>query len=125
MSGIPIPLIDIDSLRIDRLHFAKIDVEGHEAQALYGMRQTIARTRPVLCVEITKDYQAAQGSSVGNLFSFITDMGYVIRRFHDLSWDDPQYDILAIPVEAVGSADIEHMPTKDIANLVNICRSKA
>jgi FkbM family methyltransferase len=41
----------LDDLDIERLDFAKIDVEGFEMQVLNGGEETIARCRPILYVE--------------------------------------------------------------------------
>jgi len=59
-----------DVLKDENVHFIKIDVEGHELQALEGLDKTIHRCRPTLLVEVnecnrkiftnwlnTKDYQ--------------------------------------------------------------------
>jgi len=43
--------ITVDSLRLPRLDFAKIDVDGCEQYALEGMRETIARCRPIIFIE--------------------------------------------------------------------------
>jgi len=41
----------VDSLRLRRLDFLKIDVEGHEIAAVSGARETIERFRPAMIVE--------------------------------------------------------------------------
>jgi FkbM family methyltransferase len=43
--------ITVDSLNLPRLDFAKIDVDGCEQFALDGMRETIARCRPIIFIE--------------------------------------------------------------------------
>jgi FkbM family methyltransferase len=42
----------IDSLELTDVDFVKLDVEGHELEALAGARATIERCRPVLLVEL-------------------------------------------------------------------------
>jgi FkbM family methyltransferase len=43
----------------------KMDVEGYEAKALAGMRETIRRDRPPIFVEIQRDHYAGHGASKG------------------------------------------------------------
>lgn len=42
----------LDDLDIDDVGFLKVDVEGFEQEVLEGARETIARDRPVLLVEM-------------------------------------------------------------------------
>jgi FkbM family methyltransferase len=46
-----IQAITVDSLNLPRLDFAKIDVDGCEQFALEGMKDTIARCRPIIFIE--------------------------------------------------------------------------
>jgi FkbM family methyltransferase len=62
--------ISIDSLKLDRLDFMKLDVEGMEEQVLQGAASTIKRTRPILHVERFKSDEAA-------LTKLIKAFGYV------------------------------------------------
>lgn len=48
-----IEAVTIDSLRLPRVDFMKIDVEGHELEVLQGSSQTLERHRPTLMVEVT------------------------------------------------------------------------
>lgn len=48
-------IVTIDSLTLDRLDFIMLDVEGMEEAALRGARETIAKYRPLLYVEIDKE----------------------------------------------------------------------
>jgi len=41
----------IDNLNLEALHLLKIDVEGHEREAISGAMETIRRARPILFVE--------------------------------------------------------------------------
>ena len=49
---IPVKIISIDSLKISKVNFIKIDVEGFETLVLRGAIKTIERNRPVILVEI-------------------------------------------------------------------------
>ena len=49
-----IQLISIDSLRLDRLDYMKIDVEGMEEAVLAGAMETVSKFKPILFVENIK-----------------------------------------------------------------------
>lgn len=46
------PMVKIDALKFGRVDFIKIDVEGFEKEVLQGAKETIARCRPQMLVEI-------------------------------------------------------------------------
>ncbi|AKM33361.1 FkbM family methyltransferase (plasmid) [Pandoraea faecigallinarum] len=57
--GTSVPMICIDSLRLERLDLFKLDVEGMELEVLRGARQTLLTCRPILMVEVIKSDRAA------------------------------------------------------------------
>lgn len=58
--------MSVDALGIDRpVALVKIDVEGHEAQALAGMRKLIEDWHPILIVETESDEVIAGLASMG------------------------------------------------------------
>lgn len=65
-----IELITVDSLGLERLDFAKIDVDGCEQFAIEGMRETIMRCRPFIFIENEIPDKAEK------LTSTLIDMGY-------------------------------------------------
>jgi FkbM family methyltransferase len=86
-AGVCVPMLSIDSLKLERLDFLKLDVEGMEIDVLRGAAETIRRCKPMLLIEFIKsDYHA--------LKRFIEELGYTtnfrvepnLLAFHD---DDP------------------------------------
>ncbi|SDF87272.1 methyltransferase, FkbM family [Blastococcus aurantiacus] len=62
---------------LPRLDVVKLDVEGHEAAALSGMRNTLARLRPrALYVEIKENAMGRAVTSDERLRDLLTDLGY-------------------------------------------------
>ena len=64
----------IDDYNLDKVDFIKIDVEGHELQALTGAEKTLKEYKPVIYIEITrsnvKQYLVALG------YKEVEDFGY-------------------------------------------------
>lgn len=49
--GDHVPMVSIDSLKLDRLDILKLDLEGMEPDAIAGAKQTIARCQPMIVAE--------------------------------------------------------------------------
>ncbi len=54
----------------------KIDVEGFELQVLQGLRQTLARHKPVLITELVDEHLARAGTSADEIHEFLSEFGY-------------------------------------------------
>ena len=64
----------IDELSFDnKISFIKIDVEGHELEVIEGAKNTIKMDKPVLLVEIEKQYTKKE---VAESINFINSLGY-------------------------------------------------
>tara|TARA_B100000212_G_scaffold340019_1_gene319646 strand:- start:1011 stop:1766 length:756 start_codon:yes stop_codon:yes gene_type:complete len=64
----------IDEFSFDnKISFIKIDVEGHELEVIEGAKNTIKRDKPVLLVEIEKQYTKKE---VAESINFINSLGY-------------------------------------------------
>lgn len=64
----------IDELNFDnKISFIKIDVEGHELEVIEGAKNTIKRDKPILLVEIEKQYTKKE---VAESINFINSLGY-------------------------------------------------
>lgn len=51
LSSTVVPVIPLDRVLEGRWDFVKIDVEGHELEALHGMRRVLVEQRPFICSE--------------------------------------------------------------------------
>lgn len=80
--------------------FIKIDVEGYEPKVLRGAADTINRSRPVMLIEVNTGALERTGSSRDELLKMISDLDYRAKITDNrIKWDDPQYDILCLPME--------------------------
>ena len=52
-----IPAMPIDALELTELDFIKLDLEGYEARALHGARETLSRLKPYVLFE-DKEHKA-------------------------------------------------------------------
>lgn len=70
-----VPAITIDSMGLQSCGLIKLDLEGCEALALAGARDTLKRCQPVLIVEM-KDHGTRFGHSVISLEQLLKKLGY-------------------------------------------------
>ena len=59
------------------MDFVKLDVEGAELSVLKGAREFLARTRPILLIEIAQIRTAGWGYDAVEIVRFLENMGYV------------------------------------------------
>ena len=70
-------LISVDSLHLARVDFMKIDVEGHELEALKGAQETLARCKPVILIEISNPETTSFLGRFGYKCSRISSANYL------------------------------------------------
>jgi hypothetical protein len=73
MQTYPVEVRTLDSFRFPDVRFIKADVEGSEREVLDGAKETIARDRPVLLLELLSGTHADPG---GYAASICRDFGY-------------------------------------------------
>ncbi|WP_243708387.1 FkbM family methyltransferase [Actinomadura sp. GC306] len=73
--------ITLDSLKLTDVHFMKIDVEGHELNALLGAAETIARDRPTLIVEVEERH-----GQMPDLIALMKSWGYTGHVLLSAGW---------------------------------------
>jgi len=76
--GVSVTKTRLDDLGLPDPAFIKLDVEGHEARALEGAAQMIARSRPFIIFETWFSEKNFKDSE--DVFEVLDDMGYVFFR---------------------------------------------
>jgi FkbM family methyltransferase len=71
---VKVPIRPLDSLEFDRVGFIKIDVEGHEEEALRGAQQLLQRDGPSILVEAEDRHKAG---AVQRLRLYLESLGYL------------------------------------------------
>ena len=92
--GEPIHVVTLDSFALD-VSFLKVDVQGYEIKVLEGARETIARSRPLLFVEVEARQLERHGATSDELIQHIRNLEY------KLIWicNDYPVDHLCVPSE--------------------------
>lgn len=90
-TGEPVKCIDLDSLDLGEIGYIKLDIEGAEVPAIYGMQKTIEKYRPALSIAMYHNTQQMY-TIAGNIGSWLRQFGYItqIRR---LQYDSPVCEI--------------------------------
>lgn len=70
------PLDELEEIWARPPRLVKLDVEGAELLALSGMRQSLARHRPVVLLELTDAWLRQLGSSAEALLELMRGLGY-------------------------------------------------
>ena len=97
-----IEIITIDSLKLDRLDYIKIDVEGYEEHVINGGINTIKKYKPIIVLECYETFSPLKPASleyVKNKYQFIINIGYKIEYV----WNA---DFLFIPIKNIINKNI-------------------
>lgn len=76
-----IPIITLDSLKLKNVSVMKIDVEGHELNALKGSKKTIKDSKPVILLEVW----SKRKTRLNNVKKFLKEVNYSMKH---ISGDD-------------------------------------
>ncbi len=77
----------------DRVSLIKVDAQGCDGAALFGLQQTIARDKPAIVFEWEADLAASHGCEFGDLCAMLSDHDYSIE-----SWPSQPNNYLATAV---------------------------
>ena len=73
---------DVFCWRLERVHFVKCDIEGHELAAFGGSRDLVDRDRPTIICECEERHAHDSSQGVGGLVRLFEPLGYRIRLFY-------------------------------------------
>lgn len=74
-----------EELEIKEIDFLKIDIEGHEPQAITGGMNAIEQSRPTILFEFNPDIYGSKDESLSNVFQWMMGIGY---SFHEIGWTE-------------------------------------
>jgi len=78
---IEVELIDIDLLKLEKVDFIKLDIEGYEIFAIQGCIETIKRCKPIITMEVW--YRFNESVSIEyteTIFKELLEMGYTVEH---------------------------------------------
>lgn len=87
-----IPSINLDTFlnqqQIEKVHFIKCDVEGHEAAVINGGMRLFTKHKPILYIEIVNKWAKRYGNSSEEIISKILGLGYKCYELTENSIDE-------------------------------------
>ena len=87
------PLDEVLGDQLNQLHFLKIDTEGFEIDVLRGAVRTIERLLPVICIELSREYQESSAATMDWLLA----RGYSFPIWPDLEQCHNGDNFIALP----------------------------
>jgi FkbM family methyltransferase len=96
-------MVTIDSLRLPKVDFIKLDVEGYEPNAIRGAAETIKKHRPWLWVE----YNNCQGSYIHEIIKAVVNE-IVTDYSHWFIIDDGQ-NMICAPNEKLATVNLPYL----------------
>lgn len=103
-----------DDLKLPKISFIKMDIQGSEFFALKGMKRLLSNDRPYIFFEVEDVHLNFLGTTKGELFREITNNSYAIYR---IETESPS-DHLAVPFERINQFQ-EMMKEKSFSYSIN------
>lgn len=78
-----VELVTIDSLKLNKLNFIKLDVEGYEPLVIHGGIETIKKCRPVIILECYSNHNGGINAQYTAMnFQMLLNIGYKMAHVH-------------------------------------------
>ena len=118
-SGILTRSVRLDTIMADlswpAVSLVKIDVQGAEARVLEGARETLARNRPALVIEIDDRALEAFGSSARKIEERLADLGYRMFAADERTFRSRLDPVRAAKIRSrLGYADFVFVPDERV-----------
>ncbi len=68
----------VSSLKLDRVDYIKLDIDGFECGMLRGAKDVIQRWHPIIIMELAPYALEEQGASINELIQLLKEFGYAI-----------------------------------------------
>jgi FkbM family methyltransferase len=96
---------EVSRLKLARLDFVKVDVEGYEPQVFEGAKNTIARLRPAVMFEVNAGALREHGAEPTQISDIFTSHGYELfvtqerklQRIRQFPEERSFYNVFALP----------------------------
>lgn len=94
-----IKCVTIDSLKLEKLDFIKIDAEGFEHNILKGAEKTIKKFKPKMVIEINNFALLRNGTSNNDVYIYLNELGYTYKNIYPgQTLYEEQLDLICIPI---------------------------
>jgi FkbM family methyltransferase len=97
--GTQVPMMTLDIFQPARLDFLKIDAEGCEPAILRGGRETIAKFKPAMLVEVNAFMLEKQGETIATLVNLLDNYGYTYRTAEEGLMPAPEPSKEELPIQ--------------------------
>jgi FkbM family methyltransferase len=94
-----VPLDEILPSLINRVDLIRMDIEGHELEAIQGMKNTLRRHQPILCMELHGSFMPLE--EVRTLLHELIELGYDIKYAILRSKDEIYWKRLIVPANRI------------------------
>lgn len=68
----------VETKKIERIDFIKLDVDGYELKVLKGAKNSLIKFKPFICIELCKWTLNEYNERLDDLMDFIISLGYLI-----------------------------------------------
>ena len=117
---VPVRKMDIflNELKIKKIDFVRMDVEGYELNIFEGMENVIKKSKPIVQLEVHKGRMGIENTK--KFFQFFKNNGYKVNSYHQRDLDLP---IIGTPND-VKKYDLDELmkmlETKSLPNYFNL-----